>query len=126
MNYKEAINASQIWGARGYNEMGVCVVAICLYDDVVMWLPGFDGNWAKDWEELPEDGESKLVGLKFAPTGRKPDDQIAAELLSILGGEQEAPLNKEMREALEEIADEYEYLDEAGEDYFMPMGESYD
>lgn len=132
MNYKEAINASQIWAARGYDESKTCVVAVCFYGDKLMWLEGWKGNWVKTWEPVPEDKLSKLEdpSLDFRPFGRKPDDQLAAELLEAVGGPSETSAttisDEEMQKALTEIADEYEYEDFAGDDYFTPMGETYD
>lgn len=135
MNYKQAINASQIWAARGYDHDNVCVVAVCVYGGKTLWLTGFGGNWSKKWEpvEDPEDEDQtrenfeKLEALRFVPTGPKPDEQVAAELLDILGdGTADAPVSDEMQEALAEIADEYEWADELRDDYFEPMGESYD
>lgn len=129
MNYKDAINASQIWAARGYDKEGICVVAVCVYgnEGETLWLTGFEGNWEKKWKPIPDDAAPILATLRFVPTGPKPDDQIAAELLDVLSaGPQEAPLSDEMREALAEIADEYEWADELKDSYHEPMGESYD
>jgi len=129
MNYKEAINASQIWAARGYDDTGVCVVTICFYDGKTMWRPGFGGNWAKNWEGLPEDGPAKIAHLRFAPTGPKPDEQVQAELLDILGNDDAASYkvsDDEMQAALAEIGEEYEWADELRDDYHEPMGETYD
>ena len=136
MNYKEAINASQIWAARGYDEKNVCVVSVCFYGEKTLWLTGFGGNWTKKWAPLdeadtPEELEeryAKLRDLRFAPTGPKPDDQIAAELLDVLGGVStaETPVTEEQRAALEEIADDYAWADENKDDYFEPMGETYE
>jgi len=111
MNYKDAINASQIWAARGYDpDTSKAVVAVVHYGGKLMWLTGWDGNWVKDWKPIPEDEMHKLEGLDFSPTGPKPDDQIAEEII----------------ETLSEIADEYEYEAEDKANYFEPMGETYD
>jgi len=125
MNYSDAINASQIWAARGYDEKNICVVSVCHYGGKLMWLTGFGGNWTKTWEEMPEEANAQLEGLRFAPTGRKPDDQINAELLELLGDDQ-TPLDEETAAAMAEIADEYDYADEVKDDYFEPMGETYE
>lgn len=131
MNYKEAINASQIWAARGYDHTNTCVVSVCYYGNKLMWLEGWGGNWTKQWKPVPDDKLDKLAPLNFFPTGKKPDDQIAAELLSALGGDPEPSpsvtlSDAELKAALTEIADEYEHEKELGEDYFDPMGETYD
>jgi len=107
VNYKEAINASQNWAARGYNEQGECEVAVAHYGDNLLWLTGWEGDWQKKWKEIPEDEIHKLEGFDFVPTGPKPEDQISREVL----------------DALTEIADEYELEDELKADYFEPMGE---
>lgn len=129
MNYKEAINASQIWAARGYDQTKTCVVSVCFYGGKLMWLEGWKGNWSKKWEEVPEEKLPKLDDLNFFPTGPKPDEQIAAELLDALGGsapETSGPDEEELQKALTEIADEYEWEKEVGDDYFSPMGETYE
>lgn len=138
MNYKEAINASQNWAARGYNQAGICEVAICHYGGKLMWLPGFGGNWAKDWEPFEEGVEPEklkerldsLAALNFYPTGPKPEEQVQWELLEALSDEKATDktgvTDEEMRQALEEIADEYEWADEMKDDYFEPMGETYE
>lgn len=125
MNYKEAINASQVWAARGYDQTKVCVVSVCFYGEKLMWLEGWKGNWSKKWEVIPEDKLSKLDDLNFFPTGRKPDEQIAAELLDAIGSAATTtPTDEvEMQKALTEIADEYEYEKAVGDDYFSPIGE---
>jgi hypothetical protein len=111
MNYKDAINASQIWAARGYDPAtNVCVVSVSHYGDKLMWRTGWKGDWKKEWEPIPKDKTSMLDGLDFYPTGPKPDDQI----------------NDEMLAALSEIADEYAWEDEVKDDYLEPMGETYD
>ncbi len=111
MDYKEAINASQIWAARGYDrESGECVVSVSHYGDELRWLEGWGGNWKKTWKPVPEDEMHKLDDLEFRPYGAKDDDQIAQEML----------------DALSEIADEYEHEKEVGADYFEPMGETYE
>jgi len=133
MNYRDAINASQIWAARGYDEKNVCVVSICHYGDKLMWLTGFGGNWVKEWKPLEEGVEkeeleeryAKLKNLRFAPTGPKPEDQIQAELMDSLSNDEE-PLDDEMKAAMAEIYDDYEYADENKDDYFEPMGETYE
>lgn len=111
MNYKDAINASQIWAARGYDpDTNVCVVAVSHYDDRLMWLTGWKGDWKKAWAPVPEKELPLLDRLDFYPTGSKSDDQINDEMLS----------------ALSEIADEYAWQDNARDDYFEPMGETYE
>ena len=111
MNYKDAINASQIWAARGYDTAtNVCVVSVCHYDDKLMWLTGWGGDWKKEWKVIPDEEMSKLGSLDFYPTGPKTDDEI----------------NDEMLTALSEIADEYAWQDEAKDDYLEPMGETHD
>lgn len=107
MNYKEAINASQVWAARGYNKQGECEVSVALYGDQLVWLTGWGGNWVKEWKPLPDDQIDKLADYSFVPTGPKPEEQITGEMLA----------------ALSEIADEYELEDELAGDYFEPMGE---
>jgi len=111
MNYKDAINASQIWAARGYDPAtNVCVVSVCLYGDELMWLTGWGGDWKKEWKKIPEAEIPKLSAFDFYPTGSKSDDQINDEMLS----------------ALSEIADDYAWQDEVKDDYFEPMSETYD
>ena len=107
MNYKEAINASQIWAARGFDDKGEPVISVAHYGDELRWLEGWGGNWKKVWEPVPEDKIHLLDTLTFQPYGAKPDDQIEAEMLA----------------ALSEIADEYEIEDEDEANYFEPMGE---
>jgi hypothetical protein len=129
VNYKEAINASQIWSARGYDKTKTCVVAVAHYGGKLMWLEGWKGNWSKTWKPVPDDKLATLEELNFFPTGPKPDEQIAAELLDALGGpgpEGRTLDEVEMQKALTEIADEYEYEKEVGDDYFSPMGETYE
>jgi len=111
VDYKEAVNSSQIWSARGYDPAtGECVVSVAHYGGCMRWLEGWGGNWKKKWTPIPEDEKHKLVGLEFRPYGAKPDDQIAEEVLA----------------ALSEIADEYEHQKDVGDDYFEPMGETYE
>ena len=111
MNYVDAINASQIWAARGYDPTtNVCVVSVVHYGDELLWLTGWDGDWKKEWKPIPENELSKLDGLDFYPTGPKGEDQINEEVLT----------------ALSEIADEYDWEDEVKDDYFEPMGETYE
>lgn len=113
MDFKEAINASQIWAARGYDPTtNVCVVSVAHYGDQLIWLTGWKGDWKKKWVPIPEgeEGLDMLNGLDFYPTGAKPEDQINDEVLA----------------ALSEIAEEYEWQDEVKDDYLEPMGETYD
>ena len=116
MNYKDAINESQIWSAAGYDPTtNQKVVAVAHYGDQLMWLTGWGGDWKKEWKPVPEDELHKLEGLDFYPTGPKPEDQITDEIVS----------------ALSEIGEEYEWLEEmqkSGRDGFLiePMGETYD
>jgi len=111
LNYKDAVNASQIWAARGYDpETSTCVVSVVYYGDKLMWLTGWGGDWKKKWEEIPEKDLHMLEGLDFRPTGPRPDDEINDDLLA----------------ALSDIADEYEWEADVGEDYLEPMGETYD
>jgi hypothetical protein len=107
MNYKEAINASQIWAARGFDSKGEAVVSVAHYGDELRWLQGWKGDWKKTWEPIPEDKMHMLEDLEFRPYGAKPADQIEAEVLA----------------ALSEIADEYEHEQEDAANYFEPMGE---
>lgn len=111
MDYKEAINASQTWAARGYDrKTGEVVVAVAFYGEELRWLEGWGGNWQKAWKPVPEDELHKLDDLEFRPYGTKDDDQISREML----------------DALSEIADEYELEAELRDDYFEPMGETYE
>ena len=84
MTLKEAINASQIWAARGYTENGECVVSVAYYGDRLTWLKGFGGNWAKNWEPIPDDEKGLLDGLEFSPTGPKPATQLEQETIDAL------------------------------------------
>jgi len=102
MNLKEAINASQIWAARGYTDEGKCVVSVAYYGDELRWLTGWDGNWAKHWEAVDDEGMKKLEALTFKPSGPKPEEQIEQEVV----------------EAITEIVED--------EDEFEPMGETYE
>lgn len=111
MDYQEALNQSQIWAARGYDpETNESVVSVAFYGGVdgeqLMWLEGWGGDWKKEWEPVPEDKLHMLEGLDFYPVGPKPADQINDEIVS----------------ALSEIADEYAYEEEEGDDYFRPLG----
>lgn len=125
MNYKEAINASQIWAARGYNDMGKCEVSVCHYGGKLMWLEGWGGNWVKKWKEIPEDKIPMLLPLRFTPTGPRPDDVVAEELLGAFDDEAtDDPLDDEMQEAMAEIADLYELEEEDSANFFEPMGEA--
>ena len=107
MTYKEAINASQIWAARGFNEKGEAVVSVAYYGDELRWLEGWGGNWAKSWKPVPEEDLHKLDKLVFHPYGAKPDDQIHEEMLASLGV----------------IYDGYERDDADKENSFEPFGE---
>lgn len=84
MTLEGAINASQIHAARGYTEEGECVVSLAYYGDKLLWLTGFEGNWAKGWKPVPDDERHRLEGLKFKPTGPKPEDQIEREVIDAI------------------------------------------
>lgn len=110
MNYKDAINASQNWGARGFNSDGVAIVSVAHYGGKLVWITGWEGDWKKKWVPIPEDELFKLDRISFLPMGPKDDDLISVEMMS----------------ALEEIADEYEHEEEEKSNYFEPMGETYE
>lgn len=103
MTLEDAINTSQVHAARGYNENDECVVSVAYYGGELLWLTGFDGNWAKDWKEIPVEDKHMLDGLNFRPTGPKPEEQI----------------EKEVIDALTEI---YE-MDDESDNMFDPIGE---
>lgn len=99
MTLEEAINASLIYAARGYDDKGQCVVSVAYYGDTLMWLKGFGGNWSKDWEPVKDEDREKLAALDFRPSGPRPDDQIEDEI----------------KDAISEILDD--------NDDFEPIGE---
>jgi len=84
MKLEEAINASQIQAARGYDDNGQCVVSVAYYGDALMWLKGFGGNWAKNWETITDEDRDDLKLLSFAPSGPKPESQLEQETLEAL------------------------------------------
>ena len=84
MTLKEAINASEIWSARGYNSKGECVCSVAFYGGRLVMLAGFDGNWASKWESVDDDDE-RLEGLVYRPTGPKPDHELDDEIMNMLG-----------------------------------------
>lgn len=100
MKLEDAVNASQIWAARGYDENGKCVVSIAYYGEKLMWLTGFGGNWAKGWEVMSDEDKESIKNLDFRPFGAKPEDQI----------------EEEIKEAITEIIKD--------EDDFEPIGEA--
>ena len=122
MNYKDAINVSQIWAARGYTNLGECVVSVSFYDNQLMWRTGWGGDWAMTWKPVPEDELFKLDELTFRPTGQKPKDQLSEEILANFDDANDATLTAEMQAAMEEIAGEYELETELRDNYF----EAYD
>ena len=102
MTLEEAINASQINAARGYDANDECVVSVAYYGDKLIWLTGFGGDWAKKWEGVKPEERKRLIGLTFKPTGPKPEEQIEREVIA----------------AITEIIED--------EDDFQPMGDTRD
>jgi len=83
MLLEEALNASQIHAARGYDTTGKCVVSVANYGGQLMWMPGWGGNWSNAWVEVPADDMEKLKPLDFKPTGPPPpltDFELAKEI----------------------------------------------
>lgn len=84
MRLEDAVNASQIWAARGYDETGKCVCSVAVYPDKVMWLKGFGGAWAKEWVLMTDEDRTSVANLSFRPFGPKPEDQIEQEIVDAL------------------------------------------
>ena len=102
MKLQDALDASLISAARGYDKDSKCVVSVAIYGDGLMWLTGWGGNWTKVWKAIDEEGMRKLQELDFKPSGPKPENMIEAEI----------------RDALADINTREE------EDDFEPIGES--
>lgn len=100
MTLDEAINASQISAARGFDSNKVCVASVAFYGDKLVWLSGFGGDWSKNWKEVGPSDRARLETLDFKPTGPKPEEQIEREVIAAIT-------------AIHEDEDEFE-----------PMGES--
>ena len=87
MKMRDAIAASQISAARGYDKDNKCVVSVAHYGGGLMWLTGWGGNWAKTWAKPKEEDLPKLEVLTFKPSGPKPEalleDEITAALTEI-------------------------------------------
>lgn len=84
MNLKEAVNASTIWAARGYNDEGACVVSISYYGDRLLWRNGISGSWTKTWVPIADGDYEILDSLEYLPSGPKPEEQIEEEILAAL------------------------------------------
>ena len=84
MELKEAINASPIWAARGYNHEGQCECSVAFYGEKLTWLSGLGGFWAKKWEPLTEESEVLIGHLDFLPFGPKQEDEIEDDILKII------------------------------------------
>ena len=84
MELKEAINASQNWSARGFDDTDTCVVSLAYYGDQLLWLKGFGGNWSKDWAPVEDEDYKLLDPLNFIPSGPKPEEQIEQEVLDAI------------------------------------------
>ena len=100
MRLRAAINASQVAAARGYTSDGKCVCSVAFYDDQIMMLRGFGGDWDKKWSAISEEDQKKIDTLDFRPFGPKPADQI----------------EQEIKDAITEIVED--------DDTFEPMGET--
>lgn len=84
MNLEDAVNASQNWSARGFDDLGNCVASVAYYGDRLVWLKGFGGNWTKSWAPLEEADRLLVRDLNFVPFGPKPEDQIEQEVLDAI------------------------------------------
>lgn len=102
MDLQEAINASQVGSARGYTQGGECVCAVAHYDDQLLMLRGYGGDWEKKWGPITEADEEHFKTLDFLPFGPKPVDQI----------------EQEIQDAITSIVQD--------DDEFEPMGETYE
>lgn len=102
MDMQEAVSASQVGSARGYSQKGECVCAVAFYDDQLLMLRGFGGDWEKKWSPITEEDAPLIKNIDFLPFGPKPVDQI----------------EQEIKDAITEIIED--------EDDFSPMGESYE
>lgn len=102
MELRAAINASQVAAARGYTADGKCVCSVAFYDDQMMMLRGFGGNWDKKWSPISGEDQEQIGKLDFRPFGPKPADQI----------------EQEIKDAITEIVKD--------DDEFEPMGETYE
>lgn len=99
MTLEEALAASRVQAARGYDADNKCVVSVANYGGELLWLTGWGGSWAPEWVTIPEDGLGKLKPLDFKPTNPPPpvtdaetlkeiyppDDEDSAEDSAIFG-----------------------------------------
>ena len=89
MTLTEALSASRLLAARGFDANGVCVVSVADYGGTILWMEGWDGNWTNVWTEIAADRRSKLDALDFRPTGPPPeiDVEVVREVFSYLDGD---------------------------------------
>ena len=81
MNIHEAIKASQIHAARGY-DADKPVVSVAHYGGKLV-MNGWKGDWKK-WVPIPEDVLQEMEALNFRPSGPRPSDDIADEIMDAL------------------------------------------
>lgn len=116
MKLEDAINASQIHSARGYKH-GQCVVSVAFYGGCLRWLTGWEGNWAKNWKEIPDEERHKLDGLDFRPGGPPPEEDVEDSLYETFRQQ------KDTLEEIYKIYDQEEEEEKRGIDPFTPIGE---
>lgn len=82
MNIDEAIEASQIRAARGYNEQDEPVVSVAFYGGKLVM-----NGWQNNWKWRPIDEETLALFNKeliFKPYGIRSDDDIEDSILDAL------------------------------------------
>jgi hypothetical protein len=84
MNYKDAINASQILAARGVDADGTVVCSVAYYGEELVWLPGFGGKWAAKWAPVDEEGMKQIEALTFRPFEIRPENQMPVDIASAI------------------------------------------
>lgn len=99
MNLREAIDTSRVLAARGYTPEGQCVVSVADYGGQLIWLTGFKGVWATEWQPIPPEELPNLDKLDFRPTNPPPVPTAYASVLNEIARE----LEQDERDAQDEL-----------------------